>query len=224
MKSTSLIFIIISAISCKEQEVKKVIEKFDNGKDGIVNYYKNVNDTLNYRKEVFYNDGTRYYTGHFINGKKAGVWTWLYPDGKKKDQCKYEDGYYIDTVYHWYPNGKYRQIEIVSNRKIRTDGCCTCDGTIIRYDNTGKILEKFTSQDDKLQGEKTDYYEDGSWIMRTYKNDNLHGPTIEYNLESINKRKAIGQYKEGKEDGLWKWFDENGKTTDSVFYKKGIIL
>ena len=37
-----------------------------------VRYYKKKRDTLNYRKEAFYETGEPDYIGHIVNGKKEG--------------------------------------------------------------------------------------------------------------------------------------------------------
>ncbi|MCC6570713.1 MAG: hypothetical protein IT274_03730 [Chitinophagales bacterium] len=219
-----IIFILTLSIlfSCGQTETKKVVSTYQNGKPEIVIYYPDIDDTLTYRKEVFYESGERSYIGYILNGTKDGIWTWWYENGNKKDQCKYEDGYYVDTVYHWYESGKLKQIEIVEGRKVRTDGCCYCNGTIIRYYENGKINEKFTSLDDKFQGEYESYDEDGSWKMRTYRNDTLHGPTTEYIIDSGKVIIIVGQYANGNETGLWKWLDKDSVLYQTAIYDNGV--
>ncbi|MBK9791603.1 MAG: hypothetical protein IPP60_00480 [Sphingobacteriales bacterium] len=222
MKKILIFIFFITFLSCKT-EIKKVISRYENKQDKIVFYFENKKDTLTYRKEVFYKSGKKNYVGYISNGKKDGMWIWWYENGVKKDQCKFEGGFYVDTVFHWYENGNIRQLEIVGKEKIRTDGCCVCNGTIIRYYENGKIKEKFTSIDDKFQGQYTFYEENGSWFMRTLKDDIKHGPTIEYIIDSVKTQKITGQYENDKESGLWKWYDGKGKLTDSVLYKNGIV-
>ena len=214
MKQIINILILCIIFSCGQTETKKIITTYKNGNPEIVLYILDKDDTLTYRKEAFYESGKPNYVGHIVKGVKDGIWTWWYENGNKKDQCNYVDGFYVDTVYHWYESGQLKQIEIVAGRTVRTDGCCNCNGTIIRYYKNGKQKELFTSLNDKLEGVYKVFNEDGSWKMRTYHNDTLNGPTSEYLIDSGKVIIAVGQYQKGKEVGLWKWFDK-----DSVLYQ-----
>jgi len=207
---------------CGETETKKIVSTFNNGKPEVVFYFPEKGDTLTYRKEVFYESGKQSYTGHRVKGTKDGVWTWWYENGNLKDKCKYVDGFYVDTVYHWYENGQIKQIEIVAGRTVRTDGCCNCNGTIIRYDESGKEKEMFTSLNHKFEGISKTFEEDGSWKIRTYKNDTLNGPTSEHLIDSGKVIIVTGQYENGKETGLWKWFDKDSLLYQTVVYENGI--
>lgn len=211
--------------SCKNTEVKKVIESYTNGQEKLVRYYKSKKDTLNYREEKFYSTGEREYVGHIIsNEKEDGVWIWWYKNGKKKDQCKYHYGINIDTIYHWYDNGQLQQLEIVNDQRKRTDTCCSCNGTIIRYNEYGKLIEQFTNIDGKRNGIVIRYV-NGNYRMETYKNDTLNGPTIEkyYKSDSTEIITIKGQYKNGKETGLWKRYKDS-VLTGTLEYDNGKII
>jgi antitoxin component YwqK of YwqJK toxin-antitoxin module len=225
MKLISTLLLILLLIGCGQSETKK--EFYYDGTKLIqeIRYYKNPNDSLTFRKEDFYKSGNKFYTGQLINATKDGKWTWWYENGNKKDECKYADGFYVDTVYHWYESGELKQIEIVVVRTVRRDDCCNCNGTIIRYDENGKLKEKFTSLDDKLQGTYTTYDANGSWNVKTYKDDTLSGPTIEHIIDSAGLHTIIvGQYQNGKETGLWKWFNKDSILTQTAVYKNGEVL
>lgn len=219
-----IIFILTLSIlcGCGHTETKKIVSTYKNGKPKIINYLPDKDDTLTYRKEVFYESGKKNYIGYIAKGTKNRIWTWWYENGNKKDQCKYADGFYIDTVYHWYESGKLKQIEIIAGRTISTDGCCSCNGTIIRYYKNGKLKEKFTSLDDKIQGTYESYDEDGSWKIKTYRNDTLDGLTTEHLMDSAKVIIAVGQYKKGKETGLWKWFDKDSILYQTAIYYNGV--
>ena len=240
----TIILSICILFGCKQPEIKKIVSSYKNGNPEIVTYFPKKDDSLTYRKEFFYESGKQSYIGNIIQGKKDGIWTWWYENGNKKDQCKYVDGFYVDTVYHWYENGQLQQIEIVAGRAVRADDCCNCNGTIIRYDENGKQTEVFTSLNDKLEGVsktinkdgsyKMETYsndklegvsktinKDGSYKMRTYSNDTLEGATIEYKLDSA-KDIVVGQYQKGKETGMWKCFDKDSVLYHTIIYVNGV--
>jgi len=211
---------------CKPHEVKEVRESFPNKQDHIVRYYKDEkHNKLNYRKEVFYQNGKKDYVGEIVNGEKSGIWIWWYENGQKKDQCKYDAGYYIDTVYHWYENGNLRQLEIMLVKSKRTDSCSACDGTIIRYNKDGSLSERSTRVDGKLEGFSI-HYDNGNYRSRTYKNDTLNGPAVEYykNTDSTEESTVRGDYKNGKEDGLWKVFLKDSILYKTIVYKEGMNI
>lgn len=222
MKYIITLFSILLLLSCGQDEIKKIKESYKNGQPKFIYYYKNKSDTLTYRKEMFYESGKVNYIGNIVNKKKEGVWTWWYENGKTKDKCKYLDGFYVDTVFHWYENGTLQQIEIVEGRRVRTDGCCNCNGTVIRYHKNGKLDEKFTRINDKLQGKSVQYYENGGWEMHTYKNDTLNGPAIEHFLDSTQTI-LVGQFENGKETGLWKEFNKDSILTLTTIFTNGTV-
>jgi antitoxin component YwqK of YwqJK toxin-antitoxin module len=223
MKKIIYILTLSIFFGCGQTETKKIVSTYKSGKPEIIYYFPDEGDTLTYRTEVFYESGKPDYVGHIVKGTKDGVWTWWHENGNKKDQCKYVDGFYVDTVYHWYENGQIQQVEIVAGRTVRTDGCCNCNGTIIRNYENGKLKERFTSLDDKFQGTYESHKKDGSWVIKTYRNDSLWGPTIEYNIDSSKKVTiVVGQYENGKETGLWKWFDKDSTLYQTAIYENGV--
>ncbi len=221
MKITAILILLSIVFGCSLTETKKIISKYTNGKPKMVYYYPVKDDTLTYRKEFFYASGKINYTGQILDGSKNGIWTWWYENGNRKDKCKYKNGFYIDTVYHWFENGNIKQLEIVSSKKVRTDGCCECDGTIIRFFENGQMKEKFHSLNNQIQGTYTSYEKNGNWKIRTYRNDTLNGPSTEYIKENGKIIKVYGQYKNGNEVGLWKWFNDKNTLYQSATFEDG---
>lgn len=217
MKQILTLVILFILIACGQTERKKIVTFYENGNPEIVHYIADENDTLTYRKECYYESGKQMYTGHLVKDIKDGVWTWWYENGNKKDECTYKNGFYKDTVYHWYESGELKQIEIVAESKVSADNCCNCNGTVIRYYKSGKTQEVRRSISDKLQGAYEVYDSNGGWKTRTYKDDTLWGPTTEHNIDSNGLTIVTGQYERGKETGLWKWFDK-----DSILYQTGV--
>ena len=112
MKQITIILTLFILCSCGQTETKNIVSTFKNGRPEIVKYFPDKNDTLTYRKEVFYESGKQNYIGHLVNGTKDSVWTWWYENGNKKDQCKYVNGKEIDTIFHWFENGKLKQFDV----------------------------------------------------------------------------------------------------------------
>ncbi len=221
MKIITFLFILTIIFGCNQTEIKKIITKYKNGTPKMVYYFPVKNDTLTYRKEYYYESGKINYTGQILDGSKSGVWIWWYENGNRKDKCKYKNGFYVDTVYHWYKNGKIKQLEILSGRKVRTEGCSVCDGNIIRFFENGKLKEKFKTLNNKIQGTYLTYEKNGNWKIRTYRNDTLNGPSTEYIKENGKIIKVYGQYKNGNEDGLWKWFNNKNKLYQTATFEEG---
>jgi antitoxin component YwqK of YwqJK toxin-antitoxin module len=224
MKHIIIILSLLFFFSCGQTEVKKIVSKHKNGEPHIVNYYSDNDDTLSYRKEVFYESGKQEYIGHIINRTKEGVWTWWYENENKKDQCKYVNGIETDTIFHWYKNGKIKQLDILLQGKSNSENPCTvcCNIATTKYYDNGKTKEKYTVVDDKFQGTFVSYKENGSWYLKNYKNNSLWGATTEHLIDSNETIIVVGQYEDGKEIGNWKWFDKDSSLTQTVTYIDGI--
>lgn len=50
-------------------------------------------------------DGSTKIKGHMRNGKRQGVWSCYFPDGKAQSFCDYEDGVLTGTSVVYHPNG-----------------------------------------------------------------------------------------------------------------------
>jgi antitoxin component YwqK of YwqJK toxin-antitoxin module len=192
--SFSPFFIIVG---CKQTETKKIFGTFANGQAKEVRYYDNPDDSLTYRKESFFSNGAEGYTGKVVKGKKSGIWTWWYANGNKKDQCKYSDGFEVDTIYHWDKNGTIHQIQIIREGHRISDSC-KCNGTIIWYYDNGKPKEMFTNIDEIQQDTAKSWYDNG-------------------------QLKSYSFYKDGKEEGISETFYRNGQKEKSGTLMNGLI-
>ena len=236
---------LLTLIGCGQTETKKVITTYDSGKPEIVYYYQDKDDTLNYRYEILYETGKRFCEGNFSNGKKNGIWTWWYKNGIKKDQCKFDNDYHIDTVYHWTDKGHLEDVEVLNSRQIRSEDCCNCNTTLLRYYENGNLKEKFKKingqfvdsvfkwfengklkyqafcVNGKLEGTTIEYDEDGGWKIRNYSNDTLNGKTYEHLIDTSGVILAEGQYANGQETGIWYWRDKDSILYQTATYENG---
>jgi len=240
--ATGIIVVLGFIFGCKQPEIKKIVGKYDNGNPKFLIYFHSKTDTTSYRKEMYYESGKISYVGNFVHDIKDGVWTWWYENGQIKDKCKYKDGFYADTVYHWYKNGKPSSLEIVANRTAKIDECNDCNGTIIRYYENGQMSEKFTAvnsayvdsaktwfENGKLQsvgfyangkreGTRKQFEENGSYKIENYKADSLWGKYIEHIVDSNNTQTIVGQFVNGKPIGIWDLFDKDSVKFQTEFY------
>lgn len=217
----SLFFLIAIHLFGCSTKTEKVVSRYDDGNPKMIFIYQNESDSLNYQKKMLYNSGKINYLGQVVDGRKSGTWIWWHENGNKKDQCKYKEGAYIDTVYHWYESGQISQVEILPD-KIVDNGCSSCNGTIIRYFESGKLKEKFTSNGGSFEGPYIKFNENGGWNIKIFKNDSLNGPTTEHAIDSTGDVTiVVGQYKKNKETGLWRWFDKDSVLFQTVNYTNG---
>ena len=75
-----------------------------------------------------------------------------------------------------------------------------------------------------MQGTYISYEKNGGWIIVTYKNDTLSGPTVEHLIDSGVTHIIEGQYHQGKETGLWKWFNKDSILNQTAVYEDGKAL
>lgn len=223
MRQLLIIVLTIHLLGCN-RDVERVMTTYKDGRPEIIFIYSNEKDSLNYQKNVLFNSGKLDYLGQFVDGKKSGTWTWWYENGNKKDQCTYSEGFYVDTVFHWYEDGKLKQMVIVPLlNKIRDGQCKACNGTVTEYFENGKIREKYVAANGVYDGAYARFDENGGWRTAIYKNNSLEGPTVEHNVDSVgNVVIVVGQYKDNKETGYWQWFNKDSVINQTVFYENGV--
>lgn len=79
-------------------------------------------------------NGNIYIKGEMRDGKRDGVWTSCYQDGRSQSQNAYSEGKLNGKSITWYPNGQ-----------IRYEGTYTDDkqsGVWKYYDETGKLVQE----------------------------------------------------------------------------------
>ncbi len=226
MRNLTLI-IFIFLFNCSQENKTKVVLRHNNGSPNVIVHYYDNNDTLTFKKEVFYENGNLHYAGEIINGNKEGIWTWWYENGNKKDQCKFKNGIEIDTIFNWYENGNIKQIGIILEGKLNPKKECSvcCNIKISRFYEDGKPKESFTSINDKFEGEYYTYFKNSSWNMKTYKAGTITGKTIEQDVDSngIIEVTVYGQYLDGKEEGEWSWYNKDSILFQTITYTNGNI-
>jgi antitoxin component YwqK of YwqJK toxin-antitoxin module len=196
-------------ISCTD-ECRVVKDTYKNKKEKEVFIYPNCDDTTFYLRQHFYENGQMSSEGHYKNGMKVGKFKSWSESGNQTADWEVLDGEEHGFIQCWYDNG-IKKRELTLDRGIE-------NGYFKEWDVEGKL--KF--EGNFLMGKKDrawKYYEEnGTWKIRNYRNDTLHGETFEYFVDTTSVRFVHGQYEKGKETGLWRWLDK-----DSILYQTALM-
>lgn len=135
-------------------------------------------------------------------------------------------------------DGSFSSINLETGEMIR-------QGKVYVYDvNTGKPTLMITFSNNKYHGEFVYFSDDGGvWYVETYQNGYLHGETKEYfpsgklkvikhykfnkldgpcEVTDENGRKMTGNYVNGLEEGIFKYYSEFGQFIGQERYVKGV--
>lgn len=94
------------------------------------------------------------------------------------------------------------------------------EGTVVRMSFRNQADQKSTYKQNKLDGQLV-VYKFGRMIeSRFYKNDKLDGTAITYDDRTFKVKQEV-QYRDGLQDGYFKYYDEEGNVTLEYQYKKG---
>ena len=93
------------------------------------------------------------------------------------------------------------------------------DGSV-SYD-IGKSKYIFTIKDGKLDGEFSGIRNDSLYKKAYYKDSKLNGPYQEF-FENSSQVKISGSYKDDKKNGVWKYYDHEGKVIKTELWKDGV--
>ncbi len=219
MKRMFWVIIMLIIFSCNHGQKTKIISKWDNGKKKVVNTYDNIQDSLTYTREFFFENGKLGTYGKMLNGEREGNWHFYYENGNKKHEAFFSKGHYINKRIHWYENGKLQLEEFFDGQ---CEGDC-CDGKNIYYLENGLIEQEVFIKNGITKYTLYDYDKKGEFILITNYVDTIK----EGGYKEIWKnggKKVEGSYKNGKQDGKWTWWDNKGKLRYIQYYKDGEYL
>lgn len=177
------------------------------------------------------------YEGTFDHGKEVGIFKFYCEDCKKTPIAikEFNANNAISDVKYYSPDGKLIS-EGMMDGKNRI-------GEWLYYDNkTSKVMTREFYKNGKLDGQKTTFYSndviteetmyidglregennyyslDGVLLKKLqYRNDLLVGSALYYDADG--NISIEGSYKEGKKNGLWKYY-KNGKVVSEEMYPK----
>lgn len=186
---------------------------------GVFNFDKKGNTSGRY--VGYYPNGIVSTEGQYENGNLVGVWKYFDSEGiLTQIQTKSNDGVRVHSA-DYFPNGDVQKIQ-------NLDGSVYVD-EYIRYNEQGDTIEYHFYKEGIESGYNLNiykpYYED-AYVTRYYTNDQgqLMGRFIRYKVE--NKQLMVEGLldKEGKQDGKWDYYDDNGEIYKSIEFKGGCPL
>lgn len=177
----------------EDSDVLRYEGQFEHGKEiGLFKFYKN------YKKKAILSA-----TKLFNNTNEIAEVKFLASNGKVVSEGKMNGKTYIGTWKYYHKNSD--QLLTIENYN---DAGKLIGERLVYYPN-GQVAEKQNYIDGKLHGESY-WLSEKNVVLKTYiyDHDELHGEAKFYTPKG--DLVSEGQYKRGKKDGVWKYY-ENGK-------------
>ncbi len=161
-----------------------------------------------------------YGEGEFKNGKREGSWKFYVLEDKTFLKILQKEVFYVrgsqeGKFMYFFPDGK-----------LGVEGTYAADqiqGTLNSYFENGKLFSKRQYEKGIRTGKHVFLYPDGkTHQIAGYVNDTLHG-TYESYYENGNKQEFFN-LSMGKEDGIYRYYHENGQLWIEKVYKKGLLI
>ena len=158
-------------------------------------------------------NGNKEWQGNYRLGKPVGNWQTWYENGERHESFRCRDSLRDGKYQEWYPEGF-----------LKTDGAYEkglLSGTCIQYYSDGSFKEKGSYQEGKKNGLFQSFYPNGrmsgqfNWSL-----DKGEGAGFHPNGEVSYTATWIA----GKPDGLWKYFDEQGRLSHEELYRDGVVI
>ena len=167
-------------------------------------------------------------TGLPKNGR-SGLWTWWYENGQKEGEGTFKDGKFDGLVTQWYENGQMKSEGTIKDRKV--DGVWTFwyengkkkeVGNITNDRKDGLWTYWYANGKKKFEGVFIDNEKNGIWTAwgkydekeykgRIERKNDEDGTFISFRDDHSLNPKLHSTYKNGKEDGLWTYWYDNGR-------------
>ena len=169
-------------------------------------------------KEFFFNSGEISSEGYLINNFPGGKWVSYYSNSKIKS-IGYWKNALLDSSWVFYDSSG--QITLLENYKKNLK-----NGFSYEYDISGFTIRKTFYKDGKKEGKEVLYYKGTQQVKieNSYKKNIKDGVSKEfdnngnillikqYDMGVVNKKEEINRFdSDGKKDGVWKEYYENGK-------------
>lgn len=186
---------------------------------------------------------TEYIDAEFSKGIAIGKWEY-YNDNKLSEVMHYTDGLLNGEVTRYYSDGKtVKEKATMKNGKVNgtttaysEEGKLTYEkgmkegvdeGPERKYDESGELIYETTYKNGKEDGKSFQLINRGSsdayTLTKQYKNGKYDGEYLEVYEDGTIKTK--GNYIDGKKDGLWESFKQDGSRKGaSETFKNGTVI
>lgn len=169
-------------------------------------------------------------------GALEGMYQSWYSDGKLESQGRYHQDRSVGPWTHYYRNGR---VERSGNYSEEGDAV----GEWLYYDPQGTLTEsRQFDEDGRLQGPNSHYHDNKVHYVNTYNKDILIG-SVFYdrsgkeiarqgkddgtfavrNYFGTGQLQSEGHYRQGKADGLWRYYNRFGKLVSEYRYADGLL-
>jgi antitoxin component YwqK of YwqJK toxin-antitoxin module len=195
-------------------------------------HFQQKNDTTYFKgkpytgiAESYFHNGQLKESQSFRKGEKDGDYEQYWLTGHLSTKGVYKANKKEGLWHHFFDSGELSAIQTYKDGKL--------DGDYEHYWLTGHLRTKGVYKANEKEGTWYHYYDNGDLsIKETYKKGNLHGNYEKYlggfedyyNLTSSPIE--VGVYKDGKKDGIWVYYEDDGERIDSskkVTYKEGVL-
>ncbi len=177
----------------------------------VVHIYSNCSDTNSYSRHTFYENGQIESQGYYYNNQQEGKFKSWFDNGQLEADWEMKNGKECGNVKCWYKNGQKKKEVSIENGVV--------NGLQLTWYENGQKESEGRFVNGKRNGLWKYWFENGEYRERNYINDTLNGKTMEI---LSDKRKVFGQYKSGKEFGLWVWNDSIGNLEQTALFRNGV--
>jgi len=204
------------------------------GSDGktVISESTSTSGKRNGRYATYYANGTLSKEQEYKEGKEHGYLRTYDQEGNIKWDCNYEegkmhgrqvqlfisslDGHYVKTSNYKHGTLVGDYLETYEGGALKQKGTYDSNGkkTGVWTSGTksGRITEECEYKNDERNGDRKSFFSDNTVSkIERYKNSKLNGVTIEYSGKT-NKVERETTYVDGRKDGPFKVFHEDGKT------------
>lgn len=186
---------------------------FDNG---LLKYALYVNPDGKTGVWKSYQNGVLYSSVEFKNMNiRHGLFQEFHPGGDLKSEYHFIDGLSEGEYKNWYDSG---ELESVGTYKADKP-----EGEEMSYYRNGQIMYKMNYKDGLAEGEYISYFENGNINTKgSFIKGKKTGEWISF-YESGNKNDVVNFDLDGKENGIYEQFTEDGRKLADYVYTKGEI-
>ena len=145
------------------------------------------------------------YEWHYKDGKRDGISRGWYKDGSKKSLWRWKAGKRHGKWTDWFPDGKKRaEGEWIEGKRI---------GVVFTWwDNSGHLRKEVD-------------WDNGGYVKNYWSRESVqiikdgNGRYEKWNEDLLE---VEGNYKNGKKDGLWRYYDDDGEVIRTKIFNGGL--